>query len=169
MEMEIEALCQDFAKRDPKLLMDYVQGVASGEVPFFPITLSLVYDKLAETVFPKDPPSNSDCEKHPGGQTITTQNPSQVLSTHPVTALPPTGGPTTPTSPPTSSAFLKCVRCRRFLQLGQLYGGLHCPRCPETGRNGLGVRGRPFMACSGCGRLRTARVDKCLWCGATFM
>ena len=166
--MEIDAFCQEFAKKDPKLLMDYVQSAASGEVLFFPVTLSLVYDKLAGTVFPKDSPSNPDYKRPPEGQTVTTPNPSLVSSVASVPALPPTGGPTTPPSTHTRWGFLKCDRCHRFPQLGQLYDGLHCPWCPETGRNGFGVRGRPFMACSECNRLRMARVDKCLWCGVTF-
>ena len=80
MEMEIEALCQNFAKKDPKLLVDYVQSAASGEVPFFPVTLSLVYDKLAGTAFPKDS-SDSNPERPPGGLNVITLNPSkcQVL------------------------------------------------------------------------------------------
>ena len=195
MEMEIEALCQNFAKKDPKLLVGYVRSAASGEVPFFPVTLSLVYGKLAGTAFPKGS-SDSNPENPREGLTITTTpNPFQASGIASVTALPtasddssstaptpaftrPTAtipvspfnrGLTTLTSTPTNQSSLMCVRCRGYPQLEQLYNRLHCPWCPKTGKNGLGVRGRPFMACSECNLLRTARVDKCLRCGATFV
>ena len=159
--MEIEVLCQNFAKKDPKLLVDYVQSAGSGEVPFFPVTLSLVYDKLVGTAFPKGSSSDSNPEKTPGDLAVTTPNTSQASGTASVTALPPASDASPSTAP-------RCVRCRRYTQLEDLYDGLHCPWCPETGKNGLGIRGRPFMACSECNFLRTTRVDECLRCGATF-
>ena len=53
--MEIEFLHQKFTEKDPKLLMDHIQRMASGEAPFFATTLGVVYDKLAEKAFPKRP------------------------------------------------------------------------------------------------------------------
>ena len=52
MEMEIEFLHKTISGTAFKLVMDYIQSAASGESPFFPKTLSLVYDKLAERSFP---------------------------------------------------------------------------------------------------------------------
>ena len=157
MEMEIEALCHKFIKKDPKLLTDYIQSVASGEVSFFPVTLSLVYDKLAGTAFQVESElSEAIPGKDPGGQTVTTSSASTGI-------LPSTSG-----TIPTVQKWLKCVRCRGSTQVGQLGDGLHCPRCPDTGRNGTGVRGRPFMICP-CNSIRTRCVDTCAKCGATFM
>lgn len=174
--MEIEVL-HNFIKNDPKLLTDYIQSIGSGEVSFFPTTLSLVYDWLVGRMFPKNS-SNSDSKYSTGGQNFTTPNPFQAWSSTSGFAASPTPGASSSTAPavttpsnwggasssstPTKQKWLKCARCRGQRQLGQLFDGLHCPQCPATGRNGMGVKGRPFMVCSGCNQLRTTRTDTCI-------
>jgi hypothetical protein len=59
MEMEIEFLHKNLVEKDPKLLIDHIQSVASGEASFFPNVLSSVYGKLFEKSFPKNTPTNS--------------------------------------------------------------------------------------------------------------
>ena len=122
--MEIEFLHRIIPGTAFKLVTDYVQSAASGGSPFFPRTLSLVYDKLAERTF--------------SGKSF--------LST---------------SSASPSSGFLVCARCRGRAPLEQLYDGLHCPSCTEDGKNGKGKRGRPYMHCPACSRLRVTRVDHC--------
>jgi hypothetical protein len=47
---------------------------------------------------------------------------------------------------------------------------LHCPWCSENGKNGKGVKGRPYMCCWGCSRVRTTLIDHCakMKCGVKF-
>ena len=45
MEMEIEFFYKN-CRKNPKLLIDHIQKMKSGDAPFFPTTLGLVYDKL---------------------------------------------------------------------------------------------------------------------------
>ena len=59
MDMEIQFLLKNFTEKDPKLLMDHVRRMASGEAPFFATTLSLVYGKLVEKVFTRPTSSSS--------------------------------------------------------------------------------------------------------------
>jgi hypothetical protein len=51
LDMEIEFFHERFADKDPKLLIDHIERMASGGTLFFPTTLSLVYDKLFEKAF----------------------------------------------------------------------------------------------------------------------
>src|SRR5882762_10457549 len=102
MEMEIEVL-YNFVEKDPKLLMDHIQSVASGEVSFYPITLGLVYDRLIGSVFPKHTPSDPDPEKSPGNQDVTATSPSQVpgvASDITPSSTPNASSPTTPVTTP---------------------------------------------------------------------
>lgn len=162
MEMEIEVLFKNVADKDPKLLMDHIKNVADGGVSFFPTTLSLVYDRMIGKAFPKHHHSGSGPEKHPAGGRSSflpsTSNPGSWAA----------GPPNVPTS--NLKRWLKCVRCYEVVLSVKLYDGLYCPRCPSTGKNGMGARGRPFTVCSGCGLLRIERVDTCPKgsCGATF-
>ena len=50
--MEIGIFLDNFTEEDPELLMDHVQRMSSGEAPFFPTTLSLLYGKLVEKAAP---------------------------------------------------------------------------------------------------------------------
>ena len=48
MDTEIDIFLENFTDEDPESLMDHIQRMSSGEAPFFPTTLSLLYGKLAE-------------------------------------------------------------------------------------------------------------------------
>ena len=49
--MEIQFFHEMITRRDQKMLIDHIERMASGGTPFFPTTLSLVYDKLFEKAF----------------------------------------------------------------------------------------------------------------------
>jgi hypothetical protein len=51
LDMEIQFFHEMITEKDPKLLIDHIERMASGGTPFFPTTLSLVYDKLFEKAF----------------------------------------------------------------------------------------------------------------------
>jgi hypothetical protein len=220
--MGIEVLHRNLTKEDPKLLMDYIQSAASGDAPFFPTTLSLVYDKLIGKEFPQvgtgsdpdseedpfpcgqeedwgygqnldwasDPIPDSDWASGQGldwgassqgedwgatGQDLSDRNGisgagaqgrtwADVLTSR-ASAPAFTWTPTVP-----DQKLVRCVRhLRHTARLVELYNGLHCPSCTDDGRNGLGVRGRPYMTCLGCNFLRTTRVDECVRCGVIFL
>ena len=91
--MEMEFLCNNVTKMDPKTLTDHIQSAASGEAPFFPVTLSLMYDKLVENSFPKDAPSNSGTSRLPGKQSVAIFTPFQVSSSASITTSAPTQMP----------------------------------------------------------------------------
>lgn len=193
--MEIRLLHERFTEKDPKLLMDYIRRMASGETPFFPTTLSMIYDKLVENAFPS-PTFSSVLSESTGNQSVTTPAPPVEASTSasstssPSTSCitsssilnlaslsnskvpnPTPAGPT-PLSTTTERAWLKCVRCGEQARLRELHDGLHCPLCSGDGKNGKGKGGRPFMQCLECNRLRVARTDQCLRrnsCRAKFM
>jgi hypothetical protein len=93
MEMEIEFLRNNVTKLDPKSLTDHIRSATSGEAPFFPVALSLIYDKLAEKSFPKDAPSNSGTSQVPGKQSVTTSAPLQAPSPVSITTSAPTQMP----------------------------------------------------------------------------
>jgi len=177
LDMEIRFLHERFTQRDPKFLVDYAQRVASGEATFFPATLGLVYDELVEGTFRKHTSSSSGLA---GGQSVTT--PQASTSTSSVTSSSTSSSANSEASFSDSPApqirvlsnstikrvGLKCVRRWCTAPVNSLYDGLHCPRCPDTGRNGRGQRGRPFMQCVGCNTLRVRRGNVCLKCGGQF-
>ena len=170
--MEIEFLHEKL-ERDPKLLMDHIKRMGSGEAPFFPITLSLVYDKLVDKAFSKPalssalgcsagsqsafskPPFSSVLGCSAGSQSVTFPRSFQAPTPRPIIKQP----------------GLKCARCRHTALVHDLYDGLHCPQCTEKGKNGKGERGRPFMRCVKCDTLRDGRRVFCLKseCGRRFM
>ena len=51
LDMEIQFLHERAIEEDPKLMINCIQKMVSREAPFFPTTLSLVYDKLVERAF----------------------------------------------------------------------------------------------------------------------
>jgi len=73
--MEIQFLHETFTEKDPKLLIDHIQRMVSGEAPFFPVTLSLVYDRLAEQTFPKNIFPGSGLSGLTKSQNVTTSTP----------------------------------------------------------------------------------------------
>ena len=203
MEMEIDFLHKNITGNNPKLLTDYIQSIASGESPFFPAALSLIFDGLVGRIFPKQYQFTFGPSNFSGGQGVTTPTPFQPSSWTPATAssstsnanssiTPTVVGPSaftsaspyvsrpsvpSPTAAPSSTPDpverkeLKCARCRRKALLGQLYDNLHCPWCSEDGKNGRGVKGRPYMRCWECTHLRTTRIDHCTKakCNAKFL
>ena len=190
--MEIKFLHEKFTEKDPKLLMNHIQRMASGEAPFFPTTLSLVYGKLVQNAFAKYAPFGfgpGNCtgsqsfihpSPHPQASTSTSNVPSSSIvdlaassstveltaSSSDLQAPASVHGPVLTTTP-TSLTRLKCVRCGGLTRLQDLYEGLRCPLCPATGKKGR----RPFMRCASCNTMRTARRDDCCKkkCGGRFM
>jgi len=171
--MEIQFLHEKAIEKDPKLLIDCIQKMGSGEAPFFPTTLSLIYDTLVEKAFtthvPFDPrPSGRTEGKSPirpphSPQALTsTPNINASLTVDPATS---SSNPQTPAStrdPNTSttttrSAWLKCIRCYEVARLQDLHGGLYCPKCPA----GLWWGERPLMQCTLCNLLRTEAEGDC--------
>jgi len=167
--MEIQFIYKNFTEKDPKSLMDHIQSMASGEAPFFAKTLGLVYDGLVAKAFSKYIPLDSGL----GSRGAATPTP-------PLQAPTPTPGITSssnlraPTPDPDPdpdprdcgtdavwAATLDCTRCYGITSVQDLRGGLYCPLCPETGRNGRGGIGWPFMRCMNCYKLRKSRVDNC--------
>lgn len=79
MDSEIQFLLEHFSERHPKFLMEHIQSMVSGETPFLPTTLSLVYNKLIEMVFiqpiatgsHREKPTESECHKHEAPATQT--------------------------------------------------------------------------------------------------
>jgi hypothetical protein len=148
--MEVQFLHERFTEKDPKLLVDHIRRMASGEAPFFPTTLSLVYGKLVEKAFPK-----LTCAS--GVTSSSTINPASSSNLE----IPaPTPRPA-PLSSTTKWRWLKCVRCGENARLRELHNGLYCPRCSGNGKIGKVKRGRPFMLCLGCSRWRVTRLDEC--------
>ena len=78
--MELQLLHEKPTEKDLKSLMDYIQRMASGEAPFFPTTLSLVYDRLVENTL-ANPTFGSVPDKPAGSQGISTPTPLPQAST----------------------------------------------------------------------------------------
>jgi hypothetical protein len=176
LDMEIQFLHERFTEKDPKFLMDHIRRMGSGEAPFFPTTLSLVYGRLVEKAFPKRTSFGFDLGYLTGGQGPTIPTPILQASTSTSSvASPPTSSfnlqAPAPTPLTTKRVGLKCARCGCIISIYSLYDGLYCPQCPETGRNGKGEKGRPFMRCAGCNALREGHGTVCLKpkCGGEFM
>ena len=152
MDMEIEFFRRNLAEQNPKPFMDCVQKMAPEESPFLPATLSLVYSKLFEKVFPQPTAS--------GSRSTSTVDPPSTLGVS--SSSPRAPAPEPEPEPPGTiglTALLKCSQCGNRAALGALYGGLYCPRCPSKG---IIWRERPFMHCPFCNTARTTRLDHCL-------
>ena len=65
LDMEIQFLHERATEEDPKLMINCIQKMVSGETPFLPTTLSLVYDKLVEKAFT----THSFFDRYPSGWT----------------------------------------------------------------------------------------------------
>ena len=172
MDMEIQFLHETFPGKGPKLLMDHIRRMGSGEAPFYSTTLSLVYDKLVEKTIAQSVLSGSGLGKSieildttvdtalPQASAFTFPN-SQSSGTASSSSQPPVPTPA-PASPSISSnnrlAWLVCNKCGKPASLGELYNGLQCPKCPPRGKR---MR-RPYMECQLCGASRSSLSDKCL-------
>ena len=182
MDMEIQFLHEIFADKDPKLLMDHFQRMASGEAPFFAGTLSLVYDGLVEKTFTRPTSSSPGLKKPIEGQGIAVPTPPLQASTS-TSNVP---SPSTPSDSLLSSlqtpnhepepepepapgpwVWLQCNQCGNSATKVELYDGLRCPDCPPRG----GKKGRPYMQCPLCNVVRVTPRDICvkILCRARFV
>ena len=182
MDMEIQFLHESFTEKDPKLLMDHIQKMASGEMPFFARTLSLVYDKLVEKAFPKPIPSGSGLGKPievpsvadptPPHQELASTSSVPSISTSSNTPLPGPQPAPAPNPEPvswnisTSSVWLQCNQCGVPAAKGALHDGVRCPECPPR----INGRGRPYMECPLCNVVRVTPRETCvkILCQARF-
>lgn len=171
--MEIQFLHENVVEKDPKLLIDRLQKMASGEAPFFPTTLSLVYDKLVEKAFTKHTPFGpgpGDCtEGHGVIYTTPSQASTSTSNIDSSTTVGPAASPSNlqdPVSTPGPNlstttaqlARLKCTRCGEVALLRDLYRDLYCPLCPESVKKGR----RALMECTVCGVVRGMNRDDCI-------
>ena len=180
--MEIEFFRGNLTEENPEFLMEHIQRMASGDAPFFSTTLSLVYRKLFEKVFPlpfapvqgprKSPiPKDRNVTK----PTLATRAPSSISNAR----APPSGttllsnrktASPVPRKVPSNTTggteLLKCSQCGERAKVVELHNGLHCPWCPS----GSGFMGRPYMRCPLCNAARTMRRGNCLniTCRARF-
>ena len=176
MDMEIQFLHDNFTEKDPKLLMEHILRMASGEAPFFATTLSLVYDKLVEKAFAQPAPSGSGLGKSAEVQSVADPCPRPQASI-PISSVPsistsgdaPSSIPQTPvpSSTSVSLARLICNTCLGPARLADLYDGMRCPVCPPR----TVKKGRPYMHCSLCRAQRSTNRDDCVnrACRARFM
>ena len=102
METEIEFFHKNFTEKDLKLLMGHLQRMASGEEPYFPTTLSLVYDKRFRGTFAQPVAAGFGL-----GKSSDTGNRNTVARTE----------------------LLKCWKCGERARLQDLYEGFYCPNC----------------------------------------
>lgn len=195
MDMEIQFLHKNFTGKDPKLLTEHVQRMASGEAPFFAKTLSLVYDNLFEKIFAQPIPSGSDVGKPtevpnavvpsplPQASTTTSSIPSSSTSSVPLSSTPgvtplsnlqapapdPEPQPQPQPDPWSDDAplgWLQCNQCGETARLQDLYEGVRCPQCPPRSAK----KGRPYMQCQSCGVVRVTPRIYCvkIACRARF-
>jgi hypothetical protein len=177
MDLETQFLLENFTERNPKLLMEHIQRMASGETPFLPGTLSLIYGKLIDKFFVQSTSTGSTLGKstETGGQSAAepasaTQVPNSTPRADPTPS--PVPSPSTqeskPEFVPLGAVWLQCFQCGERARMRDLYnGGARCPRCPSRSRN----RGRPFMQCPSCNLIRTGSRNRCLRraCQAIFV
>ena len=176
LDMEIQFIRE--REMDHQLLIDHIRRMASGGAPFFPTTLSLVYDKLVEKALTERTFFDRFLEVARGARV----SPAPRASTSSSIASPSIIGcaasssnlqahaPTRRPAPlPTTAKLtgLRCVRCGAVARLQDLYAGLYCPQC-QKGRR---AERRAFMECRTCGVWRTMQRDDCCRkdCGRRFM
>ena len=153
MEMEIEFFRRNFPEQNPKLLTDHIQKMELGEAPFFPATLSLVYEKLLSKALPQPVASGSGHRMLPGsGDEGATRagfsQPNRLL--------------------------LECEKCGEHERLQNLCYESYCPRCFQR----LGLlqyvfcflpnHCTPIMKCPSCHSLRRTFNEFCGQCGIHF-
>jgi hypothetical protein len=165
MDAEVEFLHRNFTEKNPKLLIEHMQRMASGDAPFFSATLSLVYDKLIERVFAEVMPTGSgpgkSTEAAPTTKTLnptaSVLSPSTTNSSLPPSQPPPTPAPEPKSDPEQVPVWLRCFQCSEPMRVKDLFGGLRCPQCPSRGSG----KGRPFMRCSSCNLIRVVNKETC--------
>ena len=168
MDLEIQFLLKHFTEKNPKLLMEHIQRMASGGTPFLPRTLSLVYDKLIEKVFVRSTATGAGPGKpvQTGGQSTTepesapstqASNPTSGVDQSPTPAPPPSTQQAEPEPVPLGAVWLRCFKCHERARVQALYDGTRCPRCPSRSAR----KGRPFMQCPSCNYVRAVRWETC--------
>jgi DNA-directed RNA polymerase subunit RPC12/RpoP len=178
MDLEIQFLLNNCTERNPRLLVEHIQRMVSGEASFLPTMLSLVYDKLIAKVFMGSTTTNSGTRKptETGGQSgvehaLATQASNSTIGVD----ISPTPGPLPSTQQaepvpelvPLGAVWLTCFKCGEHARLRDLYDGTRCPRCPLRSVR----KGRPYMQCSSCNRMRLKPGGYCLRnaCQAIFV
>ena len=181
--MEIQFFHQRVTEKHPKLLTDHIQRMASGEAPFFPTTLSLLYDKLVEKAFTNAHPTvlvpavalsasvpfAPLLPKHRLPPPTFLHLPPSTLSLRlPVQAPAFTHVPVPPITI-TSPTRLKCRQWGEPSRLRDLVDGLRCPRCPTASKKAR--KAKILMLCSSCNQVRGGVGDNCerKACGKTFL
>ena len=171
LDMEIQFFHERVTEKDPKLLINHLQRMASGEAPFFPTALSLVFDKLAETVFPKRIPLGPAPGGGTEGEHLIHPTPPPQASTSTSNIPPPpvvdivappsnsqalasTHQPVPPIATP-GTTWLKCRKCGRVSLSQDLRGGLRCPQCPASDKQ------KRTMLCGSCNALQTTVRANC--------
>ena len=151
MDMEIEFLHRNLTGKDPKLLMEHIQRMASGEAPFFSKTLSLVYDKLVGCAFTRPIISDPDLGKSPEIESQGIAEPASTLTPQHAHRV----------------VLVKCWQCGERAMLRDLCDGSRCPRCPPRTPG----KGRPFMRCPLCDIVLGTGKDRCVGrsCMAKFL
>ena len=166
IDLEVQFLLENFTEKDPKFLMEHIQRMASGETPFLPSTLSLVYDKLIEKVFVRSTATGAGPGKPAGtgGQSVkelapSTQasNPTSSIKPFPTSPLAPSTQQAEPELVPPGAVWLECFQCGERARLRDLFDGLRCPLCPSRSLQ----KGRPFMQCPSCNLVRGVRRETC--------
>ena len=190
--MEIQFLHETFAGKEPKLLMDHIRRMGTGEAPFFSTTLSLVFDRLVEKTVALSVPSGSCLGKSTEIQNTVAHTTLPQASTpaspsfwdsdavFPTSwgsvATSSSSRPPAPTPTPVSRsvlssnqaplAWLVCTKCGQRALSAELYQGIRCPKCPLNSTK----KGPPYMHCQSCNIMRTKCRPKCPRnaCQATF-
>ena len=175
LDMEIQFLQDRVTGKKPKLLIDGIQRMASGEAPFFPTTLSLVFDKLVEKActkrtsfgFGSGPGGCTEGESsiHPTTPKMSTQTSNippppivgAIASSSNLQAPASTCGLVPPVTTP-DLAWLKCQQCGEVARFRDLHETLRCPQCPPRSVK----KGRPFMKCASCDTPQTAPREDCV-------
>jgi len=169
LDMEIQVFHEKVTEFDPKWLIDRIQRMASGEAPFFPTTLSCVYDELLEKAFAKCipfGPGPGGCDEgesliHPAPPQASTPTsnipPPPIASSSNLQALAPTHLPVPSITNP-NLTWLKCRQCDGASQLRDLRKGMYCPQCPAGTPK---MKRKILMQCSSCNLLRGKSVSSC--------
>lgn len=121
-------------------LKDHLERMSSGEAPFFPAMLTLLYGQLARKVFPRSAASGSSL-----GRPTETVEIRLLLDLPHATRRP-------------GTCKLMCPRCRTCANLAELNGGLYCPLCRRKQKG----KKRPIMLCQNCQTARKTPSDRCL-------
>jgi DNA-directed RNA polymerase subunit RPC12/RpoP len=172
MDIEIQFLHESFPGKGPKLLVDHIRRMGSGEAPLFATTLSLVYEKLFEKTVARTISSGSGLGKSTEIQDTVVNTTSPQASTSAFSTLswlsgttPSSSQPPVPTPAPVARsipsndrlAWPVCTKCGGRASLRNLHDGVRCPTCPSRSAR----KGRPYMHCQSCGSVLVKSYTNC--------